>query len=256
MKRFLSILAATLLVALPALGDGWTVGTGTVTPEVTVDQTFTYAYTTTGFTTTHQDLTSCGNATITIPNGAAAQALDCPASDSDRTECRVVATLPDPRFTESTVNTAGAQFSQGFAMLRITDAVPSGNITFQCPAAEGTYSSADGWVARTTVPDHYDVAFETPATTDHVMVKVQGGPLTLSSLNCTMIGATTGNLVDAAGASCVTTGLTVTPIANATNYPDTTPTNALIDDGDWLQIDVTTVTTIPEWLYCTVDGTK
>lgn len=263
MKRFLAITAAALMVAAPSLADAWSVGTATVTPEVSVDQTFTYAFTGTGFSATNQDVRECGSATVTIPANTKAQVLDCPASDSTREVCTIVTEIPDvttqPAHPDYSV---GAAFPQGYAMLRITDANPAGDITLNCGAAGATFSSADGWVQRTVNPEHFDFTVEAPATTDHALVKVKGGPVTLSGLDCTMLGGTTGNLVvlvsecDSDGANCATTGLTVTPIANGTNYSDATPTNALIDSGDWIQFDVTTVTTIPEFLFCTLSGTK
>lgn len=258
MKRFLVFIAAILL-ATPAFADGWTVGEATVTPDVRVDQTFTYAFTVTGETTTHQDLRTCGPATITIPTDTIVQFLDCPAADSDRVDCKVVAELPD-RSTENYRYTVGAKFQKGFAMLRITDAVPTGNVTMQCTGATAEYSTGGGWAAPGVV-DAETFSVQWPDDADLLRVKAKQA-LTLNSLDCHVGGVTVPDHdvdvveCDSDGASCVDSGLTITVAAVETNYNDVTATDAAVDEGDWWGIDVDNTVASGEWVHCTVGFTR
>jgi len=105
-----------------------------------------------------------------------------------------------------------------------------------------------------------DVSWKAPVVGDDVFVKVSAGPITLLGLDCIATGATTPSAfvvtIDectSGGASCVSSGGTVTLSALTTNTADTTFTDAVVDDNDWIRLDVTSLTTAPDYAHCRLE---
>ena len=86
--------------------------------------------------------------------------------------------------------------------------------------------------------------------------------LTLVQLDCVANGATTAADIvvtayecDGNGDNCATTGLTVEMDANDSEQTDATASNASIDAGDWWGIEIDSLTTASENLFCSVEYT-
>lgn len=262
MRHILPTLAVVLL-AMPAAAQ-WAAGVPTAKPFVEYDQTFTYTYSTEGYSSTNQDVTECQRPTVTISStNAAAEILDCPAADSDATECVSKIHLPNPRGYEPGGGPFQIHvFQKGFAMVRVTDATPTGTVTLACHDTFGYHYNGTSWVPTPVLDDTYDFPLELPATSDAVYVKVTGGDLTVTSLDCVATGGTTPNVTvavsecDSNASSCVASGFSANVTALVTNTQDATGTDDRFDEGDWLKFGVTAVTTSPDWLHCTVSVVK
>lgn len=150
MKYLATIL--TVLVAIPALA-GWIPGPVTQSPQVTYDQSFSYTYTAAGYSTTHQDVTECVRPTVEISSILAkAEVLDCPAADSPRSECVSKIHLPNPRgYEPGTGPFSIGTFQKGYAMVRVTDATPAGEVTLTCHGTMNAYFNAtdNAWSTST-----------------------------------------------------------------------------------------------------------
>lgn len=106
-----------------------------------------------------------------------------------------------------------------------------------------------------------DLTVETATTADDVYWEAEGA-LTLEELTCVATGSTTPSLhvvtvveCTNAGASCASSGLTITASALTTRYNDATPTDAAIDNQDFWGLETTSLTTAADLLHCTITYT-
>jgi hypothetical protein len=110
--------------------------------------------------------------------------------------------------------------------------------------------------------DECNVTIEDATTADDIMCGKATGNLTLTSFDCVGIGGSPSALVmevrecTNAGATCADMGAQVTVAAVETNYSDTSFTDSAIDDGDWWQIAVISVTTAPTYVHCQAEFTR
>jgi len=109
----------------------------------------------------------------------------------------------------------------------------------------------------------YNASWAVPTTSDDLYIKVGGGSITLTNFDCIAIGGTTPSALiitvdecTSAGATCVSSGGTVTLSAVTTSYNDATFTDAAIDDNDWIRFDITSLTTSPDYAFCRLEFTQ
>jgi hypothetical protein len=150
----------------------------------------------------------------------------------------------------------GNRFASTLGMLAIV-------ALFALPLWAGTVdqSKVDAFRAKPIGIRTIDVGLEAPETTDDLYFKNVYGTMHLMDLDCVAIGTTTpGGIVkvqecSSAGASCADTGFQVVVVALDTNYNDTDGTDEVVDRGDWLKLEIQTMATVPEWLFCTISFT-
>lgn len=193
MKRFITTLAA-LLVALPAAAANvWTSSGPDTVAGNKFNQSFTLTFDATGYSTANIDLSECVAPTVTISSiNAAAEILDCPASDSDRSECVSKISVPNPR---GMAPGAGphpvATFQKGFAMVRVTDATPTGTVTVTCNGNPGKFYSktAAAWVEAKEVR-HQKLVFYNFDTSTAADSDKCAGTYVVAAQDCTLSGST------------------------------------------------------------------
>jgi hypothetical protein len=109
----------------------------------------------------------------------------------------------------------------------------------------------------------YNVSWKSPTVDDDIFVKVSGGAVTLTNLDCVAIGGTipsafvvTVNECSVNAAACAGTGGTVTLNALNTDVNDQTWTDAAMADDAWVKFDVTSLTTTPDYAHCRLEYTQ
>lgn len=122
------------------------------------------------------------------------------------------------------------------------------------------FSNALGKVLTFRASDDYEVSWKGPGVNDDIYVKVSDGPITPTALDCVATGATTPSAfvvtIDECtvnGATCASTGGTVTLGALTTNVQDATFTDTSIADDAYVRFDVTSLTTAPDYAHCRLE---
>jgi hypothetical protein len=113
------------------------------------------------------------------------------------------------------------------------------------------------------VPRAYYGMWSAATTADDIFVKVAGGAITLTNLSCVATGGTTPSAFvitvdecDGNATNCAASGGTVTLSALITNTADATFTDAAVDDDDYIRLDITSLTTSPDFAFCRLEFTQ
>lgn len=154
-------------------------------------------------------------------------------------------------------------FAQGLPPMGISDeggAVSRPMFILDCSGA-GVECSHSGVTGTITVSGTDSIGFvlETPADADAFLIWKAPHAITITDIDC-IVGAATSAVIDiqecdSAGANCATVDATITCDADGA-ADDGTLSNGGIDAGDWLKLDIGTVTGTVKYVSGTVTFTR